>query len=444
MPERARWDALLVVLALLVSIQVWRVHELVPGLKLPGLPVLCSAGALLLFWLDRDPRRRLRSLDQPVVRAALGILLLATLSIPGSIYPGFSLSFVLKDCARSFLLMLLIVASVRGLTDLRRLAWLQTAGVTFFSAVVVAGSQITADRRLSVVSYYDANDLAMLIVSTLPLVLYLWRRPAGLWSRMSLAGATGLLMLTLGRTGSRGGFLAFLAVVGYLLVGFRGISRAKRVAAVTVLTMLLVAVGSDQYFARIETILHPSKDYNWGGQSETGRIEIWKRGMGYMLSRPALGLGVATFEMAEGTLSRQARERQRHGKSFEWTTAHNSLVQIGAEIGVGALVLFVAMLVGGFRTLARARRAAVGEGSVLAQVLTASLLGFVVAALFLSQAYSAYLYTLLGMSLALARITVPRRARVPPAGPLPGRPAPWPNRTANVYPWSGGFRRDAR
>lgn len=60
-----------------------------------------------------------------------------------------------------------------------------------------------------------------------------------------------------------------------------------------------------------------------------------------------------------------------------------------------------------FYTLWKARRELLGEDRVFAQVLTASLVGFVVAALFLSQAYSPYLYTLLGMTLGLARMTSP-------------------------------------
>jgi O-antigen ligase len=406
-PQRLRWDGFQVVLVLLVLVQVWRVHDLVPGLALPGVPILCTLAALLVFWLDRDPRRRLGGLNQPVVRAALGILLLATISIPGSMYLRYSAAFVLKDYLRTVVLMLLIAASVRGLADMRRLAWLQVAGATLLSAVVVAGAQITSDRSLRSAGYYDANDLAMLIVSTLPLVLYLWRRPAGLWSRVSLAGATALLMVTLGQTGSRGGFLAFLAVVGYLLVGFRGISRAKRAVTVTVLGILLVVVASDRYFARIETIFHPSKDYNWSGRSETGRMEIWKRGIGYMVRHPILGVGAAAFPVAEGTLAPEAREQRQYGRGFKWSAAHNSLIQVGAELGVGGLILFVALLVGAFRTLSHARRRPEGEVSVLAQVLTASLVAFVVAGCFLSQAYSAYLYTLLGMSVGLARIASP-------------------------------------
>src|SRR2546429_5383681 len=233
---------------LLVSLQVWRVHELFPTLAVHGLPILTTVAAIGLFLLGRDPRRRIGSVNAPVVWAALGILGLVALSVPGSLYPGHSLNFLLKDYLRTVLLMVLVAASGRGLADLRRLSWLQLAGVTLFSAVIVARAQMGEDGRLREVAYYDVNDLALLIVCTLPLVVYLWRRPAQPWSRILLVAATVFLMVTLGKTQSRGGFLGFLAVVAYLLLRLRGVSKIQRVATVAFLGTMLVAVACDKNF----------------------------------------------------------------------------------------------------------------------------------------------------------------------------------------------------
>ena len=420
-PPRLPWDSVLTALMALVLLQVWRVHELFPTLAVHGLPILMTVLAVGLLALGRDPRRRIGSLDQPLVRVALGILLLTVLSIPGSLYPGYSVNFVLKDYARTVTLMLLVGASVRGLVDLRRVAWVQLAGVILFSAVIVSQAQMGADGRLRDVAYYDVNDLAMLIVCTLPLVLYLWRKPARLWSRVLLAAGTVFLMVTLGKTGSRGGFLGFLTVGGYLLLRLRGVSTLQRVTTVALLGTLLVAVASDKYFERIQTILDLSTDYNWSGKSETGRVEIWKRGTGYMLDHPFLGLGPGAFPVAEGTLAPEALEQRRYGRGFKWSAAHNSFIQIGAELGVGGLIMFVALFAAAFRVLGRLRAVPLVEIAVLAQILTGSLVAFIVTASLLSQAYSAYLYTLLGMVLGLWKIASFTRPPAP-AGSAP--PAP--------------------
>jgi len=417
--QRLPWDSLLLALMVLVALQVWRVHELFPSLAIHGLPILMTVVAVTLLLLGRDPRRRLATLDVPLVRVALGILVLAGLSIPGSLYPGLSLNLVLKDYFRTVILMLLVAASVRGFADLRRLAWLQLGGVILFSAVILARAQMGADGRLRDVAYYDVNDLAMLIVSTLPLVLYLWRKPARPWSRALLAAATVFLIVTLGKTGSRGGFLGFLALGGYLLLRLRGVPAWQRVGTVALLATLLAGLASDKYFDRIGTILQLRQDYNWSGKSETGRMEVWKRGLGYMLDHPLLGVGAAAFPVAEGTLAPEALEHQRYGQGFKWSAAHNSFIQIGAELGVGGLILFIALLTAAFRTLARLRRAPFPEIAVTAQIFTASLVAFVVTASFLSQAYSAYLYTLLGMILGLAKSGSFARPPVPVPAAVP-------------------------
>ncbi|OLC77094.1 MAG: hypothetical protein AUH78_05230 [Gemmatimonadetes bacterium 13_1_40CM_4_69_8] len=431
------WDAVQLSLAAALFLMVWRFQSLFPSLAFYGLTFAATPVALFVFWLDRDPRRRLSNLNQPVVRAALGILVLVVLSIPTSLVPPRrSLEFLLAHLL-TVALMLLVAASVRGLVDLRRLVWLQVAGVTIFSAVVVARSPMGSEGRLLITaSYADPNDLSLLIVSILPLTVYLWR-PAGLLTRSLLAACAAFLMMTLGNTGSRGGFLGLLAVAAYLLLGFRGISRAKRVSAAALLAILLVVLASDRYFARMQTMLHPSTDYNWSGRSEDGRLEVWTRGIGYMLDHPVFGVGAGAFTTADGALATQFAVRRQHGGRFKSSAPHNSLLQIGAEIGVLGLILFVALLIGAFRALSRIRRGPAGEAAFLAQALIGSLVGFVVAAFFLSHAYSPFLYVLLGMSVGLAKIASPPRApRLVARPPRPRLVSPPPPRMGSP----GAFR----
>src|SRR6266705_3539529 len=389
-PDRSRADAVLAAVAIVLLMQVWRVQELFPILAVPGLPIVATLGAGLLFFLGRNSGRALGGLDRPLVAAVLGILVLVALSIPGSLYPRYSFEFLLKDYLRTVVLMLLVAASVRGLADLRRLVWLQVVGVTLFSAVMLTRGSVASDGRLSETAYYDVNDLATLIVCSLPLALHLWRW-SGVWARLALLAILACLMVTLVKTGSRGGFLGFVAVAVYLLVWFDGVAPAKRWAAVALPVLLLVALGGGGYFERMQTLLHPDTDYNWSGNSEAGRMEDY-------------------------------------GKGFKWSTAHNAFVEVGAEIGVFGLLLFVGLFVGAFRILARVRRGPLQEGALLARALTASLVGFAVTAFFLSQAYSAYFYTLLGMTLGLARLR--DAAQVPPAYAGPG------SRRPGTLPWS--------
>jgi len=131
--------------------------------------------------------------------------------------------------------------------------------------------------------------------------------------------------------------------------------------------------------------------------------------------------------MAEGTLAPEAREQRRYGRSFAWSAAHNPFIQVGAELGVLGLIAFVALLVKAFRTLSKVRRVPPAEAAMLAQSLTACLVGFVVAGFFSSLAYAAYLYMLLGMIVGLARTASSRRRPVLGAGLALNLLAPGPN-----------------
>ena len=426
-PERLKWDAALVAVTIILLLQVWGVAYVFPILAVRGLLSIVTFVTIFLLALDRDPSRRLSSLNRPVVRAALGLLLLAALSIPGSLDPEGSFETVFQDDLRAVLLMLLVAGTVRGVADLRRLAWVQVAALTVFCAVVTARFWTGInDKRWSQVQY-DVNDIAVLIASVLPLVLYLWRRPSGVWARSLLTAAAVFLMLTLGRTGSRSGFLALLTVAAYLLLWFRGVSGAKRAAAVALVAILLVTLASSDYFGRIQAILHPSTDYNWSGRSTTGRVELWKRGIGYMLSHPGLGVGAGAFQVAEGTLAPEARVQQ-YGQWWKWSVAHNSLLEVGAEIGVPGLIVYVVLVVCAFRALSRVRQEASGEGALLAQALIGSLIGFEVGAMFFSKAFAPYFYALLGMVVGLAKIASSVHASASPAGRVLHRSVRAPNR----------------
>ena len=123
----------------------------------------------------------------------------------------------------------------------------------------------------------------------------------------------------------------------------------------------MLGAASDQYWDQMSTIMSDA-DYN--RTDESGRMQIWRRGIGYMLQNPILGVGPNNFQTAEGMLSPFA-ERQQFGVGVRWNAAHNSFVQVGAELGIPGLILFLAIIATAFRSLRRSGRrasAAVAHG----------------------------------------------------------------------------------
>jgi O-antigen ligase len=403
----AGWDLLLVCVAVYIATGVGRVHELLPIL-LPLKPALVSSIlAIGLILLQQTGQRRIRLLRSRTMTWLLGLLLWGALSVPFALTQGVAFHYWI-DFARAVLMAVVIAASVRSARDLERLVLVYFGITVVYTVVILSRFQLGPDNwRLGRLYFYDANDLATLIATALPLGLYFALTHRRIVLR--LLSVVGLLVLVVAliRSGSRGGFLAFLAIVAFILLGFTTIPARARVAGLVVILAVLGASANDKYWTQMQTIVHPNADYNM--TDDAGRVKIWKRGIGYMLERPVFGVGMGNFQTAEGTISPLARRRE-HGRGVRWGAAHNTLVQAGAELGVPGVLCWIGLIATVFVSLRRVVRYSARAGpagtdlSRLAQSVMAAVVGFVVGGFFLSLAYSDMLYTLAALAVALAKV----------------------------------------
>ncbi|HEX4632764.1 MAG TPA: O-antigen ligase family protein [Gemmatimonadales bacterium] len=439
-----RWDLVMVALAGSLLTLVWRLQDLFPILAQIQTPTLAAVGALMSYAVTKERSRQLKTIRHPITSLALGIFVWMLFSIPGGVYPGLSFGFIFKDFIKTLLMFIIIAASIRSVLDAERLVKVHIAGCMIYALYVLAKVQIGSDGRFGELFYYDANGLGLILATTLPLVVFYTRPGVALRWRLAAVAACGIIVLTLMKTGSRGAFLALLATGLFLLFGFRAIPTKIRVGSIAIVAVLFLAVGSDKYWEMMGTLLHPENDYNWSGKNETGRMEVWKRGIGYTMAYPIFGVGADAFPIAEGTISPLA-DRQSVGIGVKWSAAHNSFVQIAAELGVPGFVMFLLILYNIFKTLvivARRARQPGGRGggdpgthiedAALAQVLMASTVAYMVAGFFLSEAYSPFLFSLMGIVVGLSKAYSRPTAAGAPA-PGQGRPsAGW--RAARMLP----------
>jgi O-antigen ligase len=202
-------------------------------------------------------------------------------------------------------------------------------------------------------------------------------------------------------------------------------TAARRLALVFLCTIGLGLTAPDGYWEQMSTMLAPQEDYNVTETS--GRLQIWKRGLGYMWARPIMGVGAGNFARAEWTLSPLA-QNQFAGVGLQLLAPHSSFIEVGVELGVPALLIVLSILGGGTVGLMRVRRrmpkrwlteSADRKFLYLACVyLPVSFIGWAVTAAFVSHAYLMTFYLLAGLYGAVLVLTQRelRRERVSPPG----------------------------
>jgi len=403
-------DGLQLAVMALIFGQVWRIQDFYPVLAAVKFPTLSLAAAVGFFVLDGDPRRRIVAIQHSrLVRMMIALAAVLVIGVPAGIYPGRTFTFVTSDYLPMLVYALLMALSIRDIHDVRRYAFAMICGGIFYAGYVHLFFTVGIGGRLGNLVYYDANDLAALLVWTLPFIIYAARSKGMVGKGLALVGIP-LYVMVIMKSGSRGGFLGFVAVMLFVLLRYDVVSAKVRMGVVTAAVGLLAMVGSAEYWANMKTLLNPKDDYNWSGNSESGRMEVWKRGMGYMITHPFVGVGGRNFPIAEGTLSEQGRLTEELGIGFKWSAPHNSFVEIGAEAGVTGLALFLGMLGWSFANLRRIKRASGGKSDAdiefrsLALSGSGAFVGYCVAGFFVTGAFMPLLYTLFALAMGITKV----------------------------------------
>jgi O-antigen ligase len=183
--------------------------------------------------------------------------------------------------------------------------------------------------------------------------------------------------------------------------------------AASIVVLLVSAtpfVVPQRILTRFSTILQsakfPEQDADLAAaDSGEARRYLLRQSILATLSHPIFGVGAGQFQNYEG---KTASETGRRGS---WHETHNSFTQVSSEIGIPALLFFLAAIMVTYRMLdsvyrtARRRRPTMETQQIRATAfcLLMSLVGFCAASFFLSLAYRFYLPALTGLAIALYR-----------------------------------------
>ncbi|MCX6830389.1 MAG: O-antigen ligase family protein, partial [candidate division Zixibacteria bacterium] len=221
------------------------------------------------------------------------------------------------------------------------------------------------------------NGIAITMNTVIPFVYYLFLHYKAFWKKAIMGAILILFFWTLIITGSRGGLLGFLAILGFIWWQ----SRHKLVMAVA-LAFLLIAgwmnLGEDSR-ARYSSILDDNLD-----ASSENRVKAWKDGLELFVTHPLTGVGAGAFAWARV---------ERFGV---YLNPHNLYIQVIAELGAIGTLIFAMFLIDIFRINRRIIKKVQVRGSPharlepFARATIIACLSLLVTGVF---AHSAYRYT---------------------------------------------------
>ena len=240
--------------------------------------------------------------------------------------------------------------------------------------------------------FQNSGELAILMLMTFPLsyYLYVYLKPRiSKWEKIVLVVFWVSPVLTILGASSRG---AQVGLVIQLLIMFRKkIFRVKQLAAVLVLLVGIYNLLPDEQKERFEA----------AGSDKTSiqRLLYWKHGLEMINDHPVLGVGFFNFPPYYEKYFSADMLYQRA------QLPHNILIQVGTDLGLLGLTVYVFMLVMPFLLQSKMKNVK-SIISVIVLGVNVGLVGFIVAGQFVTVAY--YPFFWVGSGIVVAGLNLVR------------------------------------
>lgn len=302
-------------------------------------------------------------------------------------------------------LLLVVYTAVSTYVAFRNVVWAYLVATAVSGGYSIGVGGYGSQGRLYGLS--DPNIFAALLSPAIIVALFLVLTPRARRVRIAAAGVMVIDVVALILTQSRGGIVGLgVGLTAAIFLG--GAARPRIVAAV----LLVFAVGLVYYFEYAPSHLKVSGSL---ASQSSGRSDEWKIAVRMFADHPLKGVGLGNYVVVEPSYAtRSFNLNFVHLIVNQPLVAHNSFLEIAAELGIVGIVLFVTIL---GLAAARARSALASlarAGDALefyARGLLAGVIGMFGAYVFLSDEYQKQLWLLLGLLAVLPAIAAGKAAR---------------------------------
>jgi len=394
---------LLVAVMPLVRHRIWADTQ-IGGVTLNKyLGIVCLLVGLLHLSARQRPPRFFQTVQSRLF-VLFGLATIASFIIGGSEIP-----IELSSVANWMSFLLLFFLTCVLVDSIQRLRWTLLAligGVAFASLHLIREAVGSGLGRPGWVTG-DPNYFALSALLCLPLAAFLAHDPAPLWQRAYCLGCLVVTLIAFTLAGSRGGLIGLIVSfvvaaphsrrpVRYLTLGVLLIGALVLVLPSSPLDRLLNPTHSDQESTDVRTALL------WAG------INMFEQNF-------LTGVGVGNYKALVHRFGGPDTKLEN--------LAHNTYVEVAAELGIFGILAFATILLFSFLSLRRARidTQARKPDSILinttARGLEAGLVGAAVAIVFLSALHVRIMWFVLILSMCLRPLILEARERTSAAGP---------------------------
>jgi O-antigen ligase len=246
----------------------------------------------------------------------------------------------------------------------------------------------------------DSNYYSLSAALCLPVGFLFLAGKRPLWQKSYCAACVLTTLIGDMLAASRGGFLALAAALLFIVFKSRKRGRNFVIALALLLPVLLLSPLSP-----LQRLLHPSVE-------DIGSVEIryalWVAAVKMIKAYPLFGVGLGNFMTLAPAYS---------GGKVPEAIACNTFLEVAAEMGVPALLIFILMLYSGYRRLELMRRRITpGGSSQLADAVVAlesSLVAYIVGSMTLSTEAQKTFWLMFFLSLCVAPFRSKARATQP-------------------------------
>ncbi len=329
-----------------------------------------------------------------------------------STWRGGSLPLFMVYVRTIFPLMLLIPAVAWSLDDVKRIVnMIGIAGTTtvLFGLVHRDFSGGRMDIGTDGSSIQDPNDFAAHIIAVLPAIAYVMfakQRPMAVKVFGGFIVAAALLEMM--STGSRGGFVALIITVVFIVITGSPKVRMSLLVGIPLAAGLALPFVPHQSVLRLKSLFVSTDESTTASESADARRALLMASLQVTAHHPLLGVGPGQFADYQAGMAAEV-----HQKGM-WHETHNGYTQISSECGIPTILFYLAAVYLTCKSLKRASQSKIPDIPMLARTLATMVVAFSATLIFLAQGYRFTMLVIGAITIGLNQV-IKRYEMLPPA-----------------------------